>query len=140
MNRTVARALASSIVASNACHKSGNLLWRNRWGEYIEYIMKSAPRGSGFDSGTKLVEEDCSSKVLVFTTSFHHMDEHGSYDGWTDHTIYVLPDFVLGVDITVSGKNRNNIKDYIAETFLLWLNEPAPAHPGSKDNANHSQV
>lgn len=101
--------------------------------------MTHAPSGSGFDSGTKLVEEECSSKALVFTTSFHHMDEHGSYDGWTEHKVFARPDFIFGILVTVSGPNKNDIKAYITDRFHYWLNEPAPPYPWENDNADHSE-
>lgn len=57
------------------------------------------------------------------------MNDNGCYDGWTEHRITVRPEFD-GVSITVSGSNRNDIKDYIsyifydmAETKVLGINE-----------------
>jgi len=49
------------------------------------------------------------------------MDESGGYGGWTEHYVTVTPTFT-GIDIKVSGKNRNEIKDYIAEAFEVCLN------------------
>jgi hypothetical protein len=89
----------------------------------IEDLMKTAPSGSGFDAGTKFDYEKSFLNKLVFTTSFHHLSDNGYYTGWTDHMITVTPDFRSGFDLKVSGRDRNNIKEYIADTFHTWLSE-----------------
>lgn len=48
------------------------------------------------------------------------MNDAGMYDGWTEHVITILPSF-SGITISVSGSNRNDIKDYLAETFDYTL-------------------
>jgi len=85
-------------------------------------IMKSAPSGSGFDSGTTFDRDKSSNKKLIFYTEYHHMSDVGFYDGWTDHTITVNPGF-YGLNIVVTGKDLNGIKDYIDNVFWDWLNE-----------------
>jgi len=114
-------ALASAIQARQNCIASHNTEWEDRWGNLIASIMDDAPNGSGFDSGTELIDLSTTATKLVFTTAFHHMDENGMYDGWTEHTVTVTPAFD-GIDIRVSGRNRNDIKEYIAECFDAWLN------------------
>lgn len=44
------------------------------------------------------------------------MNENGYYDGWTEHTVTVVPTFD-GVDIRIGGRNRNDIKEYMHQTF-----------------------
>lgn len=80
------------------------------------------PSGSGFDAGTKLVLSASTPARLVFQTSFHHMDEHGGYDGWTEHRVYVTSQFD-GMGFTVGGKDRNGIKDYIADAIQSSLEQ-----------------
>lgn len=45
------------------------------------------------------------------------MNENGFYDGWTEHTITVRADLAHGFKISISGRNRNEIKDYLHEVF-----------------------
>lgn len=78
------------------------------------------PSGSGFDMGTTLLS--CTDEAMVFSAPFHHMDENGGYDGWTEHKVYVRATFD-GFDIRVTGSNRNDIKEYIADTFFCALND-----------------
>ena len=90
----------------------------NKHADNIEYLCENCmPSGSGFDSGTKLDLDASSGDKLVFTTAFHHMTEHGVYDGWTEHRVYVTADLALGFQLRVTGKDRNGIKDYIGDTF-----------------------
>lgn len=87
------------------------------------WVRHQLPSGSGFDSGTELDWNRSTEDKLVFTTAFHHMNDSGMYDGWTRHNVTVTPSFHHGCNITVSGQNRNDIKDYIAEIFHFALTE-----------------
>lgn len=73
------------------------------------------PSGSGFDNGTAFIENQSHAGKLVFETEFHHMNESG-YDGWTQHTVTVTPSF-QGINIRISGRNRNDIKELIHQAF-----------------------
>lgn len=86
------------------------------------YVSQYLPSGSGFNSGSRLDTEKSTPEKLVFTTAFQHMDDHGYYTRWTEHTVTVTPSF-FGLDIKVSGRNHRDIKDYIAECFDHVLNE-----------------
>jgi hypothetical protein len=88
----------------------------------LKNIMQSAPRGSGFDSGTVFRTEDSTRSKLVFYTEYHHMNDAGCYDGWTEHKITVRADLLHGYEMTITGRNRNGIKDYIEEVISYWLN------------------
>ena len=79
-------------------------------------VREHMPSGSGFDAGTELVIDVCDSSCLVFKTAFHHMDEHGGYDGWTEHKVKVTAEFG-GFDVYVGGQNRNQIRAYIGDVF-----------------------
>jgi hypothetical protein len=92
--------------------------WFNRHEETIESLVRDhMPSGSGFDSGTKIDLDASHADKLVFTTLFHHMDEYGYYDGWTEHTVTVTPSLANRYHIRISGRNRNDIKDLIHEAF-----------------------
>ena len=116
------KAIAQKIQAMENCEKTGNQEWLTKHRDAIKGIMDNAPSGSGFDSGTEL-DDTSTPKKLVFTTSFHHMNEGGMYDGWTSHTITVKPSLCFDFDLKVSGKDRNQIKDYIGEMFQSFLDE-----------------
>jgi hypothetical protein len=125
---TLANKLAALIAARANCTKAGNTEWHDRHGERIARLVRTLlPSGGGFDCGTKLCEEECrDGERLVFSTEFHHMDDHGGHVGWTQHKVIVRPSLVFGLDIRVSGRDGNGIKDYIAEMFYSALNAELP--------------
>jgi hypothetical protein len=45
------------------------------------------------------------------------MNEGGYYDGWTEHQVIITPSLQHGFDVRVTGQDRNEIKDYLAELF-----------------------
>lgn len=92
--------------------------WFDRHTETIERLLKEyLPSGSGFDDGTKIDLDASHAEKLVFITGFHHMNEIGYYAGWTKHVVAITPSLASGFHIRVSGRNRNEIKDYIHEAF-----------------------
>lgn len=132
MKAKVAAHLSNLLTAMENCQKridnpisADNQMQAKIWfmahRETIKRICKEyLPSGSGFNNGTHL-DFDCSfPNKLVFYTSFHHMTE-GTYNGWTQHRVYVRPRFD-GFDITIMGKDRNDIKDFIHQAFTDALN------------------
>lgn len=116
---TLCQKLATAVDARLhlAAGDTGNP-WEQIWENRIDAaVYERMPAGSGFDSGTKLDHDASTGEKLVFTTEFHHMNEGGFYDGWTSHKITVRPSLVHGFTLSVSGRNRNDIKPYIAEMF-----------------------
>ena len=105
---------------AQASERSDDEEWADIMREKIDNIMKGAPSGAGIDTGTRIIAEKCSREKLVFSADFHHMTESGYYDGWTEHLIIVTHD-LTGLNIRVTGKNRNDIKEYLTEVYHYWL-------------------
>lgn len=115
--------LASLVRARLNCGITVNKEWFEKHEARIEELVKNyMPSGSGFDCGTKIDLDRSTPEKLVFYTDFHHMNE-GYYDGWTDHRITVRPSLLCNFTLTISGRNRNEIKDYIHQVFDCALNE-----------------
>lgn len=121
------REIASLIEARQNCRKANNTEWFDKHEETILSLVKDfMPSGSGIDSGTEIDLDRSKPDKLVFTFGYHHMNENGYYDGWTHHTLIVRPSLAHGIDITISGRDRNQIKDYLHETYrhalvsLVW--------------------
>lgn len=127
--KTLAEAIANTVVAYHNCNTTPllNVEWKRNHLNYLRELEQELPSGSGWDCGTSLVLDKCGHDRLVMTGSFHHMDsETGMYDGWTNHTITVKASLVFGFNITVSGRNRNDIKDYLVDLFHAAMERPAP--------------
>jgi hypothetical protein len=90
------------------------------WERKLAKLRDLLPSGSGFDAGTEIVSGN--NKKVTLSTSYHHMNENGYYDGWTGHEIILTPSF-NGYDMRITGKDRNGIKDYIGDVFTHCLDE-----------------
>lgn len=120
----VYEAIAIACEARRNCEASGNREWEDRWYDRIRRIQREfLPSGSGFDVGCE-IDMDSTSKQIKIATGFHHMDEGGSYDGWTDHIVRVRPNLAHRFELTISGRDRGDIKSYIGETIHDWLDRP----------------
>lgn len=116
------QAIARKTEALKNCIKSGNSTWEEKHGEALDVIEGLLPKGSGIDAGTTIDRNKTTANKIVLTTSYHHMDENGYYDGWTDHEVIITPSFD-GIKIRITGKDRNNIKDYLRDLFHESLSQ-----------------
>jgi hypothetical protein len=116
--------LAQTFTALVNCRNSDTLSsWEDTHLERIEALCaEHLPSGSGYDSGTTFDDVTSKPEKLVFNTAFHHMDEHGGYDGWTHHTVILTPSLVHGFNLRITGKDRNMIKTYMEDTFSAAFN------------------
>lgn len=115
--------LAGLVDARLNCLKTGNE-WAEKHEETIlKLVSDNMPHGSGFDSGTQIDLGKSTGSKLVFHTSYHHMNDNGMYDGWTDHTVTVKPSLMFGFDLNISGRDRNGFKEYAYEVFSNCLSE-----------------
>ena len=111
------KAIAQRMQAVENCRQSKNAEWQSKHADAIRQLVREhMPRGSSIHNGTVLGDDSTPSK-LVFRCSFLHMNDAGFYDGWTDHNVIVTPSLAFGFDIRVTGRDRNDVKDYLAETF-----------------------
>lgn len=121
MRQELYKALVSRIVARMNCIKTKNSEWETLHTLAIEKMMKGAPSGSGIDSGTALIAG--SERELVFRANYHHMNNVGYYCGWTEHKIVVKPSLLTGIEISITGQNKNDIKDFLHGVYLEWLTQ-----------------
>lgn len=117
MNKPLYQHIALTLEALRNCEASGNTEWARRHRERVAEYENMLPSGSGFDTGTRISIEESTPDKLVLVTSYHHMDEHGTYDGWTDHKIVITPSLAHGFSMKIGGRDRNDIKDYIGEVY-----------------------
>lgn len=120
----VYQVIASLVIAIKNCARDGNEEWQRMHTERLYEVVNSMmPSGSGFDMGTQIDIEKSSDVKLVFYVNYHHMNDGGFYDGWTRHTVTVRPNLALEIEVMVSGKNKNDIKEYIGEVFHTALTD-----------------
>ena len=127
MARTVAAEIGSALAALRNCERSGNMEWAQRHTQRIDALIDALPHGSGIDGRTALDYDASKPERIVITTEYHHMTEHGYYDGWGSYRITAKPSFVFGVDVRVTGSNRDGTRDYLGDIFGAALTEEAPS-------------
>lgn len=122
METILVKLLASTVQARRNCTETGNTEWFAKHTDTLAQLVRDhMPIGSGWDHGTKLDLDASHADKLVFRGAYHHMNETGYYDGWTDHTVTVTPALAHGYHIRISGRDRNEIKEYLHETFSFAL-------------------
>jgi hypothetical protein len=111
--------IASTIDARERTGKfDTNNEWYRKHCRVLELIEKGwLPSGSGIDNGCKLNLDESNMNKIVIEFSYHHMNDNGFYDGWTEHKITITPDLVFDISLKITGKNINDIKDYFHEVF-----------------------
>ena len=131
----VVTVLARKIQASLSAEQNESTEWNERhWDAALAVIDDYLPHGSGVDSGVDL-EKDRNMKPdekLVLSTSFHHMDEYGGYDKWTDHDIVITPSLSYGFNLRVTGRDHRDIKEYLGSLFHDCLNQKIEKYPLTK--------
>ncbi|KFG99075.1 hypothetical protein GQ56_0101060 [Burkholderia paludis] len=121
-------AIASTLATIERCKSARSPVLpthKVRLGKLLDML----PSGSGLDSGTQLLEDECKSNKLVFQADFHHMNRHGMYDGWSEHHVIVTPSLDTGAVIRITGRNRNSIKAYLHDVFHHALFQEVDPYP-----------
>jgi hypothetical protein len=86
-----------------------------------ELVKNHMPSGGGIDNGTKLDWDASTPDKLVFVFGFHHMNQNGYYTTWTHHKAILRASLRWGFDLHITGRNKNEIKDYLYDTFYHAL-------------------
>ena len=116
--------LANKLLAIANCVQSKNTEWQTRHeNDLIHLVKEFMPSGSGIDAECQMDYDASNPEKLVFTTSYHHMNEAGYYDGWTEHKVIVTPSLVKEFALKITGRDRNEIKEYLHEVFYSALTE-----------------
>jgi hypothetical protein len=82
----------------------------------IAAILSLLPSGSGIDAGMTLNYDESKPDRLVFDFEFHHMID-GAYTGWTQHKLIIVPSFVYGFVMRITGPDKNQVKNYLYQVF-----------------------
>lgn len=112
--KTLAAWIAETAEWAERAENNANAQWGDIASARLAQLVNMLPSGSGIDNGTELVS--ASATKIVLSAGFHHMNDGGFYDGWTEHRITIRPTFD-SLDISISGRNRNDIKEYLHETY-----------------------
>ena len=121
--------IAQTVQAMKNCEKSGNQEWLNHHEDTIDRLCKEyMPHGSGFDCGTQFDFAESTPEKLVFKSSFHHMNDGGYYDGWSELKIVVTPSLSFGFSCRITGILRKYRYDdgFFYDAFNCALDQEVP--------------
>jgi len=122
--RKLYQALAGAVDAHHTCVAHNNAECAVKHKKALKKLTDGfLPSDSGVNGSTKLDVNKSTGEKLVLYTSFHHMNDSGMYNGWTEHVVTVRASLIHGVLLTISGRNRNQIKDYLYEVYDAALRE-----------------
>lgn len=121
---TLAKQIAGTVDAMKHCAKEPGHPWTDKHAARLDQMEKELPSGSGIDCGTKIDRDRTDAEKIVLHLSFHHMNGDGYYNGWTDHTITARASLIHGLRLTISGRDRNGIKDYLHDVYAAALSAP----------------
>ncbi len=123
LERPLYQEIASLIDARLRCAKDNNTQWFDNHTQSLREIEKNyLPSGSGIDCGTKIDLDRSKPDKLILHTEYHHIDgESGMYDGWTEHTIIITPSLQFEFEMSISGRDRNGIKEYFHDVYRTAL-------------------
>jgi hypothetical protein len=120
MRQALYKSIANKFQAMQSC----NATWLEIHEDNINSLVNNhMPHGSGIDMGTEFEFEESTPKKLVFSFSYHHMDENGYYDGWTQHKLIITPNLWADFDMRITGPNRNDCKEYFYQVFDYSLRQ-----------------
>lgn len=123
---SVAARIAELVEARSNCQASGNAEWLERHTSTLHEIVRDhMPSGSGVDHGCQVDLNASKRNKLVIIVPFHCMNQDGYYVGWRTYRITVRPAF-QSIDVAVSGRDYNGIKDYLGELFHEILTRIIP--------------
>jgi hypothetical protein len=128
MNSTLYKQIAGLLIAIQNCDNASSMeetraIHAQSHREHLAHLVREhMPSGSGFDKGTTLDLNQSTEEKLVFFTSFHHMNGHGFYTGWTSHKVVVRPSLFYDFHLSITGRDENGIKETIHEAFTSALN------------------
>jgi hypothetical protein len=123
MKNKLYKQISSTLNAFHNCQKTNNTEWEGKHKERLESYNDCLPHDPGFDSGCKIDIDNSKDNKIIIYTSYHFMDENGFYDGWKDYKITITASLYNDFDLTITGSNRQDIKDYMYETFDYLLRE-----------------
>lgn len=115
--------IVGTVIAYKNCKEKGNG-WANIHDvELLNLIKNHLPHGSGIDAETIVNIEETTTQKLVIDSHFHAMNDFGYYEGWIDFKVVVMPDLLHGFNVDIRGRfgKRQDIKDYLAETYMYFL-------------------
>lgn len=95
------------------------------------YASEFLPHGSGIDNGCVVDIKKSSLSKIILSVDWHHMDEHGYYDGWSTYTVTIAATFGDMHHIKVTGGRKDEtVKNCIVQALdMAFANDVTEEMP-----------
>ena len=89
--------------------------WAKRTKE-LSLLQELLPNGKGIREreGLAVILLESTKKRIVIDTTYWHKNNS---DVWTSHQVIITPSFEGEINIRITGKNKDNVKDYLYDIF-----------------------
>ena len=74
------------------------------------------PNGNGIEAGC-VISLKSTKKRIVIDTLYWHTNDSDETSRWTAHQVIITPSFEREINIRITGKNKDNVKDYLHDIF-----------------------
>lgn len=85
-------------------------------GKELALLQELLPIGNGIEKECVILLKSTEKRIVIDTAYWHPNDSYET-SRWTDHQIVITPSFEGEINIRITGKNENNVKDYLHHIF-----------------------
>jgi hypothetical protein len=118
VTRLLYRELATLVQARKTCAESATHQdWFQKHSETIKRLVSNHLAQYRIDLNESHADK------LVFYGNESQFTEDGVEDGYTSHTVIVKPSLTFGFTLRITGHDRNDVKEHIAQLFNAQLRE-----------------
>ena len=79
----------------------------------LTLLKELLPYGGGIESGCVISLESTKKRIVIITNYWHP----NYSDEWTNHQVVITPSFVGEINLRITGKNKDNVKEYLQDIF-----------------------
>lgn len=81
-------------------------------GKELNVLQTLLPIGNGIERGCVILLKSTEKRIVIDTAYWHPETSR-----WTEHQVVITPSFEGEINIRITGKNENNVKDYLYDIF-----------------------
>jgi len=79
----------------------------------LSLLQELLPIGNGIETGCVILLKSTKKRIVIET----HPNDSYETSRWTAHQVIITPSFEREINIRITGKNKDNVKDYLHDIF-----------------------
>lgn len=105
----------------------------------LALLEKLLPIGNGVETGCVILLKSTEKRIEV-DTAYWHPNYSYETSRWTEHQVVITPSFEGEINIRITGKNENNVKDYLYDIFHEALMKEYAVFRNGSDVKDSSEI